>query len=127
MAKSSTTLTESTTRNFGHSPFEFDGNHMTITATKTPEHLRASANWQPYLSGALTTYNKFKMKYGYVEMRAQLPKGKGLWSAFWLLHQNDNDRRPEIDVVEYIGNQQRQGLQHLSLLRELELTFISII
>jgi len=90
---------------FGHSPFEFDGNHMTITAIKTPEHLRSSANWQPYLSGALTTYNKFRMKYGYVEMRAQLPKGRGLWSAFWLLHQNDNDRRPEIDVVEYIGHQ----------------------
>ncbi len=90
---------------FGHSPFSFDGNHMTISAIKTPEHLRSSANWQPYLSGALTTYNKFKMKYGYVEMRAQLPKGKGLWSAFWLLHQNDNDRRPEIDVVEYIGSQ----------------------
>ncbi len=89
---------------FGHSPFEFDGNHMTITAVKTPEHLRSSANWKPYLSGALTTYNKFKMKYGYVEMRAKLPKGRGLWSAFWLLHQKDNDRRPEIDVVEYIGS-----------------------
>lgn len=89
---------------FGHSPFEFDGNHMTISAVRTPEHLKSSANWQPYLSGALTTYNKFKMKYGFVEMRAQLPKGRGLWSAFWLLHQNDNDRRPEIDVVEYIGD-----------------------
>jgi len=89
---------------FGHSPFEFDGNHMTISAVRTPEHLKASANWQPYMSGALTTYNKFKMRYGYVEMRAKLPKGKGLWSAFWLLHQNDNDRRPEIDVVEYIGD-----------------------
>lgn len=90
---------------FGHSPFEFDGNHMTITAIKTPDHLLASANWQPYLSGALTTYNKFKMRYGYVEMRAKLPKGRGLWSAFWMLHQNDNDKRPEIDVVEYIGHQ----------------------
>lgn len=89
---------------FGHSPFEFDGNHMTISAVRTPEHLKSSANWQPYLSGALTTYNKFKMRYGYVEMRAKLPKGRGLWSAFWLLHQNDNDRRPEIDVVEYIGD-----------------------
>jgi len=77
---------------------------MTISAIKTPEHLRSSANWQPYLSGALTTYNKFKMRYGYVEMRAKLPKGKGLWSAFWLLHQNGNDKRPEIDVVEYIGH-----------------------
>lgn len=90
---------------FGHSPFEFDGNHMTISAIRTPEHLKSSANWQPYLSGALTTYNKFKMRYGYVEMRAQVPKGRGLWSAFWLLHQNDNDRRPEIDVMEYIGDQ----------------------
>lgn len=90
---------------FGHTPFEFDGNHMTISAIRTPEHLKSSANWQPYLSGALTTYNKFKMRYGYVEMRAQLPKGRGLWSAFWLLHQNDNDRRPEIDVVEYLGDE----------------------
>jgi hypothetical protein len=89
---------------FGHSPFEFDGEHMTISAIPTPDHLRSSANGQPYLSGAMTTYNKFKMKYGYVEIRAKLPKGKGLWSAFWLLHQNDYDRRPEIDVVEYIGD-----------------------
>lgn len=90
---------------FGHSPFEFDGNHMTITATRTPEHLRASANWQPYLSGALTTYNKFKFKYGYFEIRAKFPKGKGIWPAFWLLHQHDHDRKPEIDVVEYIGDE----------------------
>jgi len=90
---------------FGHSPFEFDGKHLTITAIKTPEHLRASANWQKYLSGALTTFNKFEMKYGYVEMRAKLPKGKGLWPAFWLLHKENNGKRPEIDVMEYIGDQ----------------------
>ncbi len=90
---------------FGHSPFEFDGNHMTITAIRTPEHLRSSANGKPYLSGALTTHNKFTMKYGYLEMRAKFPKGKGLWPAFWLLHQNETDRTPEIDIVEYIGDQ----------------------
>jgi len=93
---------------FGHSPFEFDGNNLIISAIETPEHLKSSANWKPYLSGALTTYNKFKMKYGYVEMRAKLPKGRGLWSAFWLLHQRDNDRRPEIDVVEYLGHDQNK-------------------
>lgn len=90
---------------FGHSPFEFDGNAMTISAIRTPDHLAASAHWQPYLSGALTTFNKFKMRYGYVEIRAQLPKGRGLWSAFWMLHQHDHDQRPEIDVLEYIGDQ----------------------
>lgn len=89
---------------FGHSPFEFDGNHMTINATRTPDHLRSSANGKSYLSGALTTYNKFTMKYGYVEMRAKFPKGKGIWPALWLLHQNESDRTPEIDIVEFIGD-----------------------
>ncbi|MFK7854182.1 MAG: family 16 glycosylhydrolase [Granulosicoccus sp.] len=91
-------------RNFGRSPFEFDGENLIINATKTPGNLRSKANNKNYLSGALTTYNKFKMRYGYVEMRAQLPKGKGLWPAFWLLHQYENGKRPEIDVVELIGD-----------------------
>ncbi|ASJ76502.1 family 16 glycosylhydrolase [Granulosicoccus antarcticus] len=90
--------------NFGHSPFEFDGENMTITATRTPDHLRSKANNKDYLSGTLTTYGKFKMRYGYVEMRARMPKGKGLWPAFWLLHNQENDKRPEIDVVEMLGD-----------------------
>jgi len=97
-------------RNFGHSPFEFDGEHMTITATHTPGHLKSKANNQSYLSGALTTFGKFKMRYGYVEMRAKMPKGKGLWPAFWLLHQNENGKRPEIDVVELLGNRPNVAL-----------------
>jgi len=91
--------------NFGHNPFEFDGEHMTISAIRTPNHLQENARWQPYLSGALTTHNKFTMKYGYIEMRAKLPRGRGLWPAFWLLHNNDYDKRPEIDIMEMIGHQ----------------------
>ena len=89
---------------FGHSPFEFDGENLTITATRTPSHLLGKANNKEYLSGALTTYGKFKMRYGYVEMRARLPKGKGLWPAFWLLHNQEGGKRPEIDVVEMLGD-----------------------
>jgi len=89
---------------FGHSPFEFDGEHLTISAIPTPDYLKSSAKWQPYLSGALTTYNKFNMRYGYVEMRAKVPRGQGLWPAFWLLHQNNDGKRPEIDVVEVLGD-----------------------
>ena len=91
--------------NFGHNPFSFDGEHLNITAQRTPDYLRSKASNQPYLSGALTTYNKFRMRYGYVEIRARLPRGQGLWPAFWLLHQHDNDRRPEIDVMEMLGHQ----------------------
>lgn len=90
---------------FGHNPFSFDGEHLNITAQRTPGHLLGKASQQPFLSGALTTYNKFRMRYGYIEIRARLPRGRGLWPAFWLLHQHDNDRRPEIDVVEMLGHQ----------------------
>jgi len=88
---------------FGHSPFSFDGEHMTISATRTPDRLRRSANSQRWLSGAVTTYKKFSMKYGYVEMRARMARGKGMWPAFWLLHESNTDQRPEIDVVELLG------------------------
>ncbi len=90
---------------FGYNPFSFDGEHLNITAQRTPDHLLAKSSWQPYLSGALTTYNKFRMRYGYIEIRARMPRGRGLWPAFWLLHQHDHERRPEIDVVELLGHQ----------------------
>ena len=90
---------------FGHSPYEFNGEHLTISAIPTPGHLRDRARQQNYLSGNLTTHNKFNMRYGYIEMRAQLPRGRGLWPAFWLLHSADFNKRPEIDIVEMLGHQ----------------------
>jgi beta-glucanase (GH16 family) len=47
---------------------------------------------------------KFTFVYGYAEIRAKVPKGKGLWPAFWLLPA-DHDSRPEIDVMEIIGDE----------------------
>ena len=56
-----------------------------------------------YLSGIITTYGSFKMTHGYVEMRAKLPKGRGLWPAFWMLPQHWVEDVPEIDVMEFLG------------------------
>lgn len=92
---------------FGVTPFRLGGGELTIEATKTPDWLRDDARGQRYLSGAMTTFNKFEMKYGYVEMRARLPKGQGLWPAFWLLHGANSSSRPEIDVVEMLGDNTR--------------------
>ncbi len=46
-------------------------------------------------------------QYGYVEIRAKLPRGQGLWTSFWLLPvNNQNDRsKPEIDMMEMLGHQ----------------------
>lgn len=65
-------------------------------------------NRQPFVSGALTSYDSFRFKYGRVEMRARMPAGRGFWSAFWLLNAYYHDAEPEdpeIDIIEAIGDQ----------------------
>ncbi|MBI5564480.1 MAG: glycoside hydrolase family 16 protein [Chloroflexi bacterium] len=66
-----------------------------------------------YTSGVITSgrasYDrtqpvKFSFTYGYAEIRAKIPTGKGLWPAFWLLP-IDHTSRPEIDVMEIIGDE----------------------
>ncbi len=50
---------------------------------------------------------KFKYQYGYAEMRAKVPKGKGYWPAFWMLPFSDTDPNkwpPEIDAMEILGD-----------------------
>ena len=64
-------------------------------------------NRQPFLSGIITSYDSFRFLYGRVEMRAKMPAGKGLWSAFWLLngyYNEDQPADPEIDIIEGIGD-----------------------
>ena len=54
-----------------------------------------------------TTPAKFTYQYGYMEMRAKVPHGQGLWSAFWTLPWVKSDPGlwpPEIDVVEILGH-----------------------
>lgn len=56
-----------------------------------------------FTSGIVTTYDSFKFTHGYAEIRAKLPKGDGLWPAFWLLNGYYVDQQPEIDVIEMRG------------------------
>jgi beta-glucanase (GH16 family) len=55
-----------------------------------------------YTSGMMTTYGKFAQKYGWFEIRCRVPKGNGLWPAFWMLPE-PLGWPPEIDVVENLG------------------------
>jgi beta-glucanase (GH16 family) len=45
----------------------------------------------------------FAQQYGYFEMEAMLPRGSGVWPAFWLVGITPKPRA-EIDVLEYYGN-----------------------
>lgn len=68
---------------------------LTITASK-------SKSDRPYTSGTIASFGRFDLRYGYVEMRAKIPAGRGLWPAFWL-RPDDASRTAEIDVLEMLG------------------------
>ncbi|ASJ74566.1 glycoside hydrolase family 16 protein [Granulosicoccus antarcticus] len=65
-----------------------------------PPYVESNVN---YLSGLLNSYESFKFTHGYVETRAKVPAGKGLWPAFWLLPSHYVEDVPEIDVMEFLG------------------------
>lgn len=60
-----------------------------------------------YTSARINTRKRFEPTYGRIEARIQLPVGRGIWPAFWLLGAN-LDEAPwpecgEIDIMEYRG------------------------
>jgi beta-glucanase (GH16 family) len=73
----------------------------------------------PYASGMISSgpragsrRPKFAFRYGRAEIRARVPTGKGLWSAFWLLPAS-RVSKPEIDVFEIYGDQPSVANLHL--------------
>lgn len=52
-----------------------------------------------FFNRTLDTDGKYTQRYGYFEIDARLPIGKGPWPAFWLFN-HIGTRRPEIDVME---------------------------
>jgi len=58
----------------------------------------ANGNFFPRV---IDTDGKFYQTYGYFEIEAKLPIGRGVWPAFWLYnHDHPDPFRPEIDIME---------------------------
>jgi beta-glucanase (GH16 family) len=55
-------------------------------------------------SGMVTTYPSFNFKYGYVQITAKIPFGKGLWPGLWLAATNEK-WPPEVDILEHWASQ----------------------
>ncbi|MGY3602908.1 MULTISPECIES: glycoside hydrolase family 16 protein [unclassified Bradyrhizobium] len=90
----------------GLDPFRVHNGVLSIVASRTPPDLKPALFDNEYISGILTTQGKFSQKYGYFEIRAKIPLGRGVWPAFWMLA-DDGGWPPEIDVVE--GRGERPG------------------
>jgi beta-glucanase (GH16 family) len=62
-----------------------------------------------YTSARLSTEHHFSKKYGRFEARIQLPKGQGVWPAFWLLGEDFSTAGwpacGEIDIMENVGKE----------------------
>ena len=78
--------------------FEFRDGILRIKAEEQP------MNGKEYTSGVLASYDKFYFTYGYVEIRAKVPDGQGLWPALWMLTQ-ERFQPGEIDIMEILGHE----------------------
>lgn len=78
-------------------------NQLVITAYKENYEHRY------FTSGKITTKGKFFFKYGRIDIKAKLPKGKGLWPALWMMPENSQygwwPSCGEIDIMESLGHQ----------------------
>lgn len=98
----------------GVQPFSIKDGVLTITADRAdPAAVSPHILNFKYTSGCITSELTHWQTYGYFEMRARLPVGKGFWPAFWLLPKALH-WPPEIDVFEGAGT--RPGSVHLGVL-----------
>ena len=60
-----------------------------------------------YTSARLVSKNKGDWKYGRIEVKAKLPRGRGLWAAIWMLPTDWKygawPMSGEIDIMEHVG------------------------
>ncbi len=80
----------------------FDGNLWIVAQ-------RENFGGMQYTSARIRTRNKGDWRYGRIEMRAKLPRGRGIWPAFWMMPTDEVfggwPRSGEIDIMELIGQQ----------------------
>ncbi|RZB13926.1 glycosyl hydrolase family protein [Streptomyces sp. F001] len=82
--------------------------HLVITARReNPNNYQCWYGRCEYTSARLNTAGKFTAQYGHVEARMKVPRGQGMWPAFWMLGNDLGDvgwpASGEIDVMENVG------------------------
>jgi beta-glucanase (GH16 family) len=83
--------------------------HLALTARRNnPAGYNCWYGTCQYTSGKLTTAATFTQAYGRFETRMKIPRGQGMWPAFWMLGNDIGSvgwpNSGEIDVMENVGN-----------------------
>jgi len=92
--------------------FQQDGN--LVIKVLHEQYVGSGDATRNYTSARLKTQGKFSQAYGRFEARIKIPRGQGIWPAFWML--GDDIDKPgwpdcgEIDIMENIGKE--PGLVH---------------
>lgn len=84
--------------------------HLVITARRdNPNNYTCWYGRCQYTSARFNTAGKFDQAYGHFEARMKLPRGQGMWPAFWMLGANIGSigwpQTGEIDIMENIGRE----------------------
>lgn len=83
---------------------EVKDGYLVITAK------RENVGGKNFTSSRIKTQGKQVFKFGRIDIRAALPKGQGIWPAFWMLGESITDISwpacGEIDIMEMIGGNQ---------------------
>lgn len=90
----------------------FDGaGNLVISALELDPSLAPTCYYGTcrYSSARLITEGKVEQQYGRIEARIRVPRGRGLWPAFWMLGDNlptaGWPAAGEIDIMEHIGKE----------------------
>jgi beta-glucanase (GH16 family) len=85
--------------------------HLVITARRN-DSLPCYYGVCRFTSARLKTQGKREVGYGRVEARIRLPRGAGLWPAFWSMGTDIGQvgwpRAGEIDIMEWVGREPEQ-------------------
>ena len=82
--------------------------HLVITAKKeNPANYQCWYGTCQYTSARLNTAQTFTQAYGHFETRMKIPRGQGMWPAFWMLGNDIGSvgwpNSGEIDIMENVG------------------------
>ncbi|WP_425549274.1 ricin-type beta-trefoil lectin domain protein [Allokutzneria multivorans] len=84
------------------------GNLVITARRENPGNYQCWYGRCEYTSARLNTAGRFTQAYGRFEARMKLPRGKGMWPAFWMLGDNMGQvgwpQAGEIDIMENVGH-----------------------